>query len=301
MTIDPHDDDRAVAEAFASLKAESAAHFPPPPVNDLIMRGPAALRRRRLVSLAAVVGACTAVTAGGFAVAQTLGPLSGGPESPDAGSAAVGDATSEESPSAWPGDPASPGMSGGESTVSTPPPPADDLEALIVSGPFEGDWADSCEEGAQAADFESWEITAETGWSIVGVTEGDADGDGENDTILALRCDELIGVAAFTMEEDADEGPVLASFGWVWQPDGEHELTAVTSVEDGIVAVEGLDGAEAAWTADYEWDAEEELFVLVDDGATAEPTADESSSSSTPSETPTTDAGTSAGTSSSGS
>ncbi|MCD0444790.1 hypothetical protein LO763_14315 [Glycomyces sp. A-F 0318] len=298
MSIEPHDDDRAVAAAFASLKAESGAHFPPPPVDDLIMRGPAALRRRRLVSLAAVVGACTAVTAGGFAVAQTLGPLAGGPESTDAGGAVV-ETSSDEAPSASPYDPASPGMSGGESAASTPSPPAGGLEALVVDGPFEGDWAASCATGVQTADFDSWKITGDTGWSIAGVAEGDADGDGEYDTILALRCDEKIGVAAFTMEEDADEGPVLASFGWVWQPDGEHELTAVTEVEDGVVAIEGLDEAGEAWTARYEWDGEAEAFVLVDDGPTTEPTPDdETSSSPVPSETPTTDAGASASTTS---
>jgi hypothetical protein len=293
VNIEPHDDDRAVASAFASLKAESAAHFPPPPVDELIMRGPASLRRRRIVSLAAVVGACTAVTAGGFAVAQTLGPLSDRPESADKGGAVVEEATSEAMPSASPGDPASPGMSGGESATSTPTPPADDLEALVVSGPFEGDWAASCATGAQAADFESWEITADSGWSIAGVAEGDADGDGENDTILALRCEEQIGVAAFTMEEDADEGPVLASFGWVWQPDGAHELTAVTAVEDGAVAIEGLDEDGAAWTARYAWDGEAAAFVLVEDGPTTEPAPDETTSSPEPTETPTTDAGTS--------
>jgi hypothetical protein len=296
MSIEPHDDDRVVAAAFAELKAESAAHFPPPPVDELIMRGPAALRRRRLVSLAAVVGACTAVTAGGFAVAQTLGPLAGGPESTDADSAAVEDATSEESPSAWPGEAASPGMSGDESTEPVPEPPADDLEALVITGPFEGDWADSCATGAQDADFESWTITADSGWSIAAVAEGDADGDGANDTVLALACGELTGVAAFTMEEDADEGPVLASFGWVWQPDGTHELTGLTAVEDGVVAIEGLDEAEAPWTASYEWDAEAGLFVLVDDGASTEPTPEETSSGSPSTETPTTDAGTTEGT-----
>lgn len=291
MTIDPEDE--KVAAAFASLKAASAAHFPPPPVNELIMRGPAALRRRRLVSLAAVVGACTAVTAGGFAVAQTLGPLADGPETAETGGAVVA-TSSVEAPSAAPGDPASPDMSGGESAAPTPSPPADGVEALVVEGPFAGDWAASCATGAQAADFESWEITADTGWSIAGVAEGDADGDGEYDTILALRCGERIGVAAFTMQEDADGGPALASFGWVWQPDGSHELTAVTGVEDGVVAIEGLDEAGEAWTARYEWDAEAEAFAVVEDGATVEPTADESTSSPAPSEAPTTDAETSA-------
>jgi len=295
MTIEPHEDDAAVAAAFASLRSASAAHFPPPPVDELIMRGPAALRRRRLVSLAAVVGACTAVTAGGFAVAQTLGPLYGGPDAGENG-AVVDTSTEEGSPSVSIGDPVTPGGPGGQSTMSTPPPPADDLEALIITGPFEGDWAESCTIGSQDADFESWEITADTGWSIASVAEGDADGDGENDTLLALTCEEQTGVAAFTMEEDADGNPVLASFGWVWQPDGAHELTAITAVEDGTVAIEVLDEAEAAWAVRYEWDGD--AFVIVDDTATNEPTASESPTSEAPDETPTTDAGTTASTSS---
>lgn len=66
-------DDAAVKAAFAAYKADAPRAFEPPPVDDLIMSSPASLRKRRLASLAAVVGACTAVTAGGFAVAQTIG------------------------------------------------------------------------------------------------------------------------------------------------------------------------------------------------------------------------------------
>jgi len=295
MTIEPREDDQAVAAAFASLNAASAEHFPPPPVDELIMRGPASLRRRRLVSLAAVVGACTAVTAGGFAVAQTLGPLTGGSDSDNNGPAIQSTSTEDGTANLPHGGPNDPQSEGGVETTAVPAPPGEDLEVLVIDGPFEGDWAETCVSGPQTADFEAWAITADTGWSITAVAEGDVDGDDVVEQILALTCGEQTGVAAFTTEEDEDEDPVLASFGWVWQPDGTHEVTAITAVEDGTVALEGLDEADAAWTDRYLWDGE--AFVVVDDTATAEPTESESSSSPAPDETPTTDS-TSAATSS---
>ncbi|THV27586.1 hypothetical protein [Glycomyces paridis] len=286
MTTDPHED-AAVAAAFANLRAASSEQFPPPPVDELIMRGPAALRRRRLVSLAAVLGACTAVTAGGFAVAQTLGPLTGGAGTTGTGAATVTAPASDDSPSASPGDGASPQTDEGAAPTTTPAAPADDLAALIVEGPFEGDWAEPCGSGPQEADFTTWVITAETGWSITAVAEGDADGDGEPDTVLALTCDGRTGVAAFAMQ-DADDEQVLASFAWVWQPDGDHEATGIAAVEDGSVTVEGTDAADAAWTVHYEWDGE--AFVLVEAPATTDPTPTESTTSASPAETPSTDA-----------
>ncbi|WP_153024292.1 hypothetical protein [Glycomyces albidus] len=286
-----------VAAAFQRLKAESSAQFPPPPVDELIMRGPAALRRRRLVSLAAVVGACTAVTAGGFAVAQTLGPLKDEPEAAETSTGSVSSAESDEHPTGSPGNPSSDEGDDGGATTFTPSPPADDIDALLIAGPFEGDWAQDCAPGLQDADFESWQITGDTGWSIAFAAEGDADGDGENDTVLALTCGEQTGVAAFSAAEDEAGEPVLASFGWVWQPDGAHAPTAVTAVDAGAVTLEGVDSATGeVWTVTYAWDPEQAVFTLVDDGATSEPTADPSESTSTPAETPSSD-GTTAGTS----
>ncbi|WP_158630367.1 hypothetical protein [Glycomyces terrestris] len=282
-----------VKAAFDDLKAQSSAQFPPPPVDELIMRGPAALRRRRLVSLAAVVGACTAVTAGGFAVAQTLGPLKGEPDAAETPESSVSAGESDEGPTGLPGSPTRDESDGDTATTFTPSPPADDIEALLIEGPFAGAWAEACAPGLQDADFESWEITGDTGWTIAFAAEGDADGDGETDTVLALTCGGQTGVAAFAAAEDEDGEPVLASFGWVWQPDGAHEPTAVTAVADGTVAVEGLDAATGeAWTAAYAWDAEEQAFAPVEDGATGEPTADPSETASTPAETPSSDGAT---------
>ncbi|WP_030144553.1 hypothetical protein [Glycomyces sp. NRRL B-16210] len=283
MTDEPLDDE-AVAAAFAEMKAAAAAQFPPPPVHEMLMRGPAALRRRRLVSLAAVLGACTAVTAGGFAVAQTLGPLTGGINPAGPGSANVGSSASDDEPSSWPGETTTPEGEPGETVTTTPAAPADHIEALWVNGPLEGDWAASCATGPQEADFTAWEITADSGWSISAVAEGDADGDGTNDTVLALTCAGRTGVAAFSMQH-GDTGPVLASFGWVWQPAGADDLVAIDLVEDGGVALEGTDGAAAPWADRYEWDGEE--FVHVDEPEADEPSPTETSASPTPSETPT--------------
>ncbi|GAA2267548.1 hypothetical protein GCM10009853_021030 [Glycomyces scopariae] len=292
MSSDLDREHETVKAAFASLKAESAAQFPPPPVNDLIMRGPAALRRRRLVSLAAVVGACTAVTAGGFAVAQTLGPLKDEPDTAGSQNGPVSAAESDDGPTGLPGSPSRDEDDDDTATTFTPAPPADDIEAILIEGPFEGDWAKDCAPGLQDADFESWEITGDTGWVIAFAAEGDADGDGENDTVLALTCGEQTGVAAFAAGEDEDGEPVLASFGWVWQPDGAHAPTAVAAVEDGAVTVEGTDEATGeSWTAAYAWNPETALFALIDEGASAEPT-DAGESSSSPAETPTTDGAT---------
>jgi hypothetical protein len=294
MSSDFDREHETVKAAFESLKAESAAHFPPPPVDELIMRGPASLRRRRLVSLAAVVGACTAVTAGGFAVAQTLGPLKGEPDAAESSNGPVSSSEADDGPTGNPGSPSSDEDDDDTATTFTPAPPADDIEALLIEGPFEGEWAKDCAPGLQDADFESWEITGDTGWSIAFAAEGDADGDGENDTVLALTCGEQTGVAAFAAGEDEDGEPVLASFGWVWQPDAAHEPTAVTAVEAGTVTLDGTDTATGGvWTVKYAWNAEDEVFELVDEGATSEPTADPSEDASTPGETPTTDGSTS--------
>ncbi|WP_335989750.1 hypothetical protein [Glycomyces sp. MUSA5-2] len=301
MSSDFDRDHETVAAAFRSLKAESAAQFPPPPVDELIMRGPAALRRRRLVSLAAVVGACTAVTAGGFAVAQTLGPLKDEPDTTGSANGPVSNTESDEDPSASPGGPASGGVDDGEATTFAPSPPADDIEALLIQGPFTGDWAEECGPGLQDADFESWEITGDAGWSIAFAAEGDVDLDGEKDTLLALTCGEQTGVAAFAAAEDEEGAPVLASFGWVWQPDGEHEPESVAVAENGVVTVTGVDAEDAPLTVSFAWDPEELVFAPVDDGDSAEPTEDAGSTSSTPTETPTSDAATSGTTGASGS
>jgi hypothetical protein len=62
-------DEEIVTAAFTSYKDQAPALFTPPPVDEIVIAGPARLRRRRFINLAALVGACTVVTAGGFAVA----------------------------------------------------------------------------------------------------------------------------------------------------------------------------------------------------------------------------------------
>lgn len=305
MTIDPEDE--KVAAAFASLRAESASHFPPPPVNELLGRGPAALRRRRLVSLAAVVGACTAVTAGGFAVAQTLGPLSGGPDT-TASSAAVSETPDpDDEGTTRLGDPASPhvGESGDETATVAP----EDGSVIVIDPAawWENSpdaWGGYCATGPLPFDTESWTIGGESGWHLVDPAPDpeiatahdyvhdygrpldlDADGDAD-DVLLELGCDTVAtGVAAFTWDET---GTNLHLLGWVWEPEGSSESVDIQLVADGVITLGGYDEHPKTWQTRYQWDGE--AFAPVEDAATAEPTPTESAHSPTPpAETPTSD------------
>lgn len=311
MTIDPEDEQ--VAAAFASLKAESSAHFPPPPVNELIMRGPAALRRRRLVSLAAVFGACTAVTAGGFAVAQTLGPLSGGPAPADNGTAGIVTSTADASPSFEIGDPESRPVGESDEDADTTAPdgePVIEIEPAAWWADTPDAWGTYCESGPQPFDAESWTITGESGWKIMDpaqdpdITDAtdhvhdydrpldlDADGD-KDDVLLELGCDEVAtGVAAFTWDE---AGTGLHLLGWVWEPEGSSETVDIRLVADGVITLGGYDEKPETWQDRYRWDGE--AFALLPDDAPDEPTPEETATSPAPSETPTAeDKGTTAG------
>jgi hypothetical protein len=293
MTVDPEDDQ--VRAAFASLKAASSTHVPPPPVNELIMRGPASLRRRRLVSLAAIVGACTAVTAGGFAVAQTLGPLAGGPESADDGNTAVVTSPSNETPTPNIGDPASPESNENESPTDQPTIPAE--TTLVISDA--GEFRDECAAGTFGLG-EDWTFTDETPWDIafdaeagVGPVLGDVNGDGAEDVTLVLECrldaSDIVyyaGVASFSWNED---GTSLEQLDWVWKPFSIEGTVSLVSVEEGVVTVDSDDVNSPEHTGEFQyvWDAATESFAKVEDDATTEPVPDESSSSPTPDETPT--------------
>jgi hypothetical protein len=304
MTIDPEDE--KVAAAFASLKAESSAHFPPPPVNELIMRGPAALRRRRLVSLAAVVGACTAVTAGGFAVAQTLGPLTGGPDAAATTSAVVDSAEPEGDGTTIIGDPASPDSDEpGDETATTGP----EGEPVLVIEPnywWDGApdaWSAGCETGPVPFDPETWQITGDSLWDIVDPASStglpssssylhdydqpldlDADGDAD-DVLLELGCDTLAtGVALFTWDES---GTSLELVDWVWEPEGAQTVE-IQGVADGVITLGGYSADQEPWQKRYQWDTGlGEIEPIVDD-PTTDPTPDETTSSPEPGETPTT-------------
>lgn len=297
MTVDPEDEQ--VAAAFASLKAESSAHFPPPPVNELLGRGPAVLRRRRLVSLAAIVGACTAVTAGGFAVAQTIGPLADGPKHADSGPESVASSAEDESTSFSIGDPASPESNEGETPTDDATVPT---TTLVIAPPSEYD--DPCATESLELNLEDWTFTDETPWRIafdpddpsgaIGPKFGDVDGEGEDDLVAVLECytpgtDEKfsVSVVAFKWNED---GTALEQLGWAWASYSPTSLAEVPSVKDGVVTVE-TETPDPAFTGvfRYEWDAIAGSFVRVEDDATADPTPDESSSSPAPAETPTLD------------
>ncbi|MEV3935458.1 hypothetical protein AB0K52_05690 [Glycomyces sp. NPDC049804] len=293
MTVDPEDD--KVAAAFASLKADSAAQFPPPPVNELLGRAPAALRRRRLMSLAAVLGACTAVTAGGFAVAQTIGPNAFGPAPSGTGDTTSEVATADETPSYSIGDPASPHSSGDEEPAETPAIPAE--TTLVITDP--GEYGDACPEGSLGLDAENWTFTDETPWAIafdpeagVGPVLGDVDGDGADDVAAVLECRPeggasfTAGVAAFSWNEDGDS---LEQLGWVWEPKTLTSTAAVVSIQDGVIAVDAVNPGhpESTGVFEYTWDADAEVFSPVEDEATSEPTPTESASSLDPAETPT--------------
>ncbi|WP_026931024.1 hypothetical protein [Glycomyces tenuis] len=272
----PRDD--AVAAAFAAYKADAPAAFPPPPVDELIMSGPAALRRRRLVSLAAVVGACTAVTAGGFAVAQTLGSLPSQPDEDSAETVAQGPSSSDHTPGAQLDDPATP-------QVEDESPSAEDTEASVVIGQSVrvAEWGE-CAGGVLDVDFGTWEFTEETDWSIVANAGGDIDGDQSPETILALQCGERTAVAAFTPAADG-----LEHLAWVWrQPDESQRFSEIAGVEDGTITLQGLGAASETWTARYEWDGE--AFVAIDDAPTTEPSSSATTATPDPGETQTTQA-----------
>jgi hypothetical protein len=306
MTIDP--DDEKVAAAFASLKAESSAHFPPPPVNELIMRGPAALRRRRLVSLAAVVGACTAVTAGGFAVAQTLGPLASGPDAETTTSAAVDSAEPEGDGTTDIGDPASPDSNESGDETATVDPEGEPV--LVIEPNYWWDdapdaWSKGCETGPVPFDPVAWEITGDSLWEIVGrapnpetpstssyspdydePTDLDADGDAD-DMLLELGCDtRATGVALFTWDET---GTSLELVDWVWEPEGGETVDSLLVASDGVITLGGYTADQEPWEKRYKWDtALGEIEPIVVD-PTTDPTPDETTSSPAPGETPTTD------------
>lgn len=293
MTVDPEDD--KVAAAFASLKADSAAQFPPPPVNELLGRAPAALRRRRLMSLAAVLGACTAVTAGGFAVAQTIGPNAFGPAPSGTGDTTSEVATSDETPSYSLGDPVSPHSSGGDEPTETAAIPAE--TTLVITDP--GEYGDACPAGSLGLDVEDWTFTDDTPWAVafdaeagVGPVLGDVDGDGADDVAAVLECRPeggeafTAGVAAFSWNEDGDS---LEQLGWVWEPKTPASTAAVVSIEDGVIAVDAVNPGhpDATGVFEYTWDADAEVFSPVEDESTSEPTPTESESSPDPAETPT--------------
>ncbi|GAB3997605.1 hypothetical protein GCM10029992_21090 [Glycomyces albus] len=152
--------DESIRSAFDSYRAEASANFPPGSVDDLLMSGPAKLRRRRLVSLAAVVGACTAVTAGGFAVAQTLGsiPKQTAQEDPPAASQGTVEAEDDDRPEL--GDPFSPEVS--EETDEGTDDPDDQPETTIVLA----DWGEDCAGGEYVLDFSTWEFAEDTAWAV---------------------------------------------------------------------------------------------------------------------------------------
>jgi hypothetical protein len=303
MTIDPEDE--KVAAAFASLKAESSAHFPPPPVNELIMRGPASLRRRRLVSLAAVVGACTAVTAGGFAVAQTLGPLSGGPETATSSAAVTGTAEIDGDGTTRLGDPASPHVTETGDESATPGPEGEPV--LVIEPNYWWDdapnaWSKGCETGPQPFDPQTWKITDDSAWDIVDPAPDpehpnatdyvhdydepldlDADGDAD-DVLLELGCDKLAtGVALFTWDET---GTRLELVDWVWEPEGAATVD-IQLVADGVISLGGHTAEGEPWHKRYEWDTELGEIEPIQEDATADPTPDATTSSPAPTETPT--------------
>ncbi|GAA2141845.1 hypothetical protein [Glycomyces algeriensis] len=296
MTFEPDDD--KVAAAFASFKADAAAQFPAPPVNELLGRAPAAKRRRRLVSLAAIAGACTAVTAGGFAVAQTIGPIAFGPEPSGNESTSVEAATSDETPSFSIGDPASPHSSGGEEPTEEIEIPAE--TTLVITDP--GAYGEPCADVSLGLNVEDWTFTDETPWAIafdaeagVGPVLGDVNGDGVDDVAAVLECrsegaeaSTTAGVAAFAWNEN---GTSLEQLGWVWEPKAPTATVAITAIEDGVVTVDAVNPGfpDQTGSFQYAWNAETEAFAPVADDPPATPTPSESSPSTPPNETPTAD------------
>ncbi|WP_199037315.1 hypothetical protein [Glycomyces salinus] len=263
--------DEPIRSAFDAYRAEAPANFPPGSVDDLLMSGPAKLRRRRIVSMAAVVGACTALTAGGFAVAQTLGsiPKQTAQEEPPAASQGTVEATDDEPEL---GDPFSPEVSE-ETDEGTDDETGDQVETTIVLD----EWGEDCEGGEYLLDFSTWEFGEDTEWTVRQSVVADVSGGEAREAVLALTCGERTAVAVFS-----PDGNALEHLGWVWrQPDESQELSEIEDVDDGVITLQGLGEASETWTARYEWDGA--AFVEIDD----EPTSDPSPSEET--DTPDTD------------
>lgn len=256
-------DDESIRSAFDAYRAEASANFPPGSADDLLMSGPAKLRRRRLVSLAAVVGACTAVTAGGFAVAQTLGsiPKQTAQEDPPAATQNSVDAEDDEPEL---GDPYSPEVSR-ETDESADDDADDSLENTIVLA----DWGEDCAGGEYVLDFSTWEFAEDTDWSVRQSVVADVVGGEAQEAVLALSCGERTAVAVFS-----PDGNALQHLAWVWrQPDESQELSEITGADDGVITLQGLGEASETWTARYEWDGE--AFVEIDDEPTSDPSPSE--------------------------
>ncbi|MCH7232889.1 hypothetical protein L0U85_18815 [Glycomyces sp. L485] len=266
--------DDAITAAFAAYKADAPSAFEPPPVDDLIMSGPASLRRRRLISLAAVLGACTAVTAGGFAVAQTLG------STPDPEPAAPpvtmqDEPSAEEAPGTHLGEPLTPETGDDEPASEDTEMPEGGGQVLVID-----EWTGACAGGEFGVDLETWEFADESEWTVEADTTGDLTGDDTPETVLALSCDGQTAVAAFTPHEDG-----LDQLAWVWQPDESQSLSEIVGIEDGAITLQGLSASET-WTARYEWDGE--AFVEIDEVPTTEPSSPEPTATAEPGETQTT-------------
>lgn len=271
--------DESIRSAFDAYRAEASANFPPGSVDDLLMSGPAKLRRRRLVSLAAVLGACTAVTAGGFAVAQTLGsiPKQTGPDDPEA--ASQGTVSSESTEDTQLGDPYSPETSEETDASTGSSPGAESEQTTIVLA----DWEGVCEGGEFDLDFSTWAFTEETDWTVQQSVVADVAGDEAQEVVLALSCGERTAVAAFSPAG----GSSLEHLAWVWQqPDESQELSEIEGVEAGVITLQGLGEASATWTARYEWDGE--AFVKKVEAPTTSPSPSAETDTPAPDETQTT-------------
>ncbi|GAB3224738.1 hypothetical protein GCM10027447_13640 [Glycomyces halotolerans] len=283
MNADRHGDDAAepgddaVAAAFAAYRADAPSAFPPPSVDDLIMSGPAALRRRRIVSLAAVVGACTAVTAGGFAVAQTLGSPEPAEQAPP--TALQGPASESSPQDTQLGATQAPPTGGAGEDEATATAGADEASSTIAVG----DWDGVCAGGSFEVDTETWELTDGSEWTVGQALVGDVTGDEAPETVLSLTCRERTAVAAFSGDQSD-----LAHMAWVWQPDESQALSEIAGLEAGVITLQGLDDASATWTARYEWDGG--AFVAIDQEPSTGPSPSETPATPEPDETHTTQA-----------
>ncbi|GAB3645677.1 hypothetical protein [Glycomyces tarimensis] len=274
---EPRDD--AIAAAFAAYRADAPSAFPPPSVDDLIMSGPAALRRRRIVSFAAVLGACTAVTAGGFAVAQTIGSTPKEPEPSAPPSAVHGSPSSEESEGTELGAPLTPEAEDEPSSEDAEMPVGDGHEQELVIG----DWDGVCAGGSFDVDLDTWEFAEDTEWTVAADAAGDLDADGTAEAVLALTCADRTAVAAFTAREGG-----LEPLAWVWQPDESQQFSEIAGIEAGVITLQGLGAASETWTVRYEWDGE--AFVAIDDEPSTEPSSPATTATPGPGETQTTQA-----------
>ncbi|WP_025272554.1 hypothetical protein [Haloglycomyces albus] len=265
-----HDD--RIREAFQSYRDETARFFPTPDVNDILYAAPNQ-RRRRIVSISAALGTAGLVTAGSFAVAQTVGEPEEVADTPPVVENSETTTPSEEP--LWPPDNEEPNAEMTEEP-GTEPTTDVDTDVLTLNG-----WPQpGCEGGELPFDAENGAIAAESeaNWAVRESTYLDVTGDGNADRLMTLSCNGQQAVGLFS------NGSSPQQRAWAWQG---AEGTAVedVAVDDAHLTIDVRNGDDLH-TVTLAWDGSAFQPVEPGDEEDDDPSTDEPSDdpSSTPDE-----------------